>query len=225
MPSVNPHETMNTFLGFLLGVAGSLTAAGIWAAMGDRLLRTIGGSWFSLSGVWVAAFEPISPPRSRSIELVTMLHSRDTVRFRIENYNSVRRRVVRIKGLGKYRSSQLSAIYYFVGKGQQDSGTFVLRSRSTDSGTTILTGVYTQIADREETGDVSVYSEAYTLRRIELPFARRLRRLRHGTYFENYEDLRVWLMSANLGDKDAPTIGSSATSGSAPGAAPEAPEP
>lgn len=225
MPSAGPHETMDTIVGFVLGVAGSLAAACIWAVMGDRLARRVGGSRFSLSGAWLAAFEPISPRRTRSVELVTMLHSRDTVRFRIENYNSVRSGVLRLRGLGKYRSSQLSAVYWFVGRGEQDSGTFVLRSRSTDTGTTFLTGLYMQIADREETGDVSVRSEEYTLRRIELPFTRRLRRIRHGTYFENYEDLKIWLVSVGRWDEDAPIIGCRATSESAQCADPKAPEP
>lgn len=214
---------MNTFFGFLLGVCGSLTVAAIWTVMGDRLLRMLSGSCFSLSGVWLAAFEPVSPRPSRSIELVTMFHSRDTVRFRIENHNGVRDRVVRCRGLGKYRSSQLSAVYYLVGKGGQESGTFVLRSRGTDTGSTTLTGVYTHVVDREETGGISLHSETYALRRIELPFRRRLRRLLHGTYFENYEELRAWLISADLWDDEAPTKGSRPTSGSAPRAAPEAP--
>jgi len=216
---------MNNFLAFLLGVAGSLTAAALWMVIGDHLLHSLSSGCFNLSGVWLAVFEPISPRPSTSLELVTMLHSRDTVRFRIENHNSVRGPMVRLRGLGKYRSSQLSAVYYLVGKSGQDSGTLVLRSRSTDTGSTVLTGVYTQVADREETGNVSLRSEPYTLQRIDLPFRRRLRRLRKGCYFENYAELRAWLISTGHWEREAPTKGSRATSGSAPSAAPEAPEP
>lgn len=194
---------MSTFLGFLLGVATSLSAAAIWLVVGERLLRSIGGSSFSLSGTWLAHFKPISPAGSQSVEIITMSHSRDTVRFRLENYNSTRGHIVRCRGMGKFRSSQLSALWYLMDEGGQDSGTFVLRSRSTSDGPSILSGVYSRVVDLEEAGEVVIRTDPYTLLRIDLPLNRRLHRLRRGTYFKDYQELKSWLVTVNRWDGTA----------------------
>jgi len=204
---------MELLVGFALGIAANLVAAGLLATVGDRIIGFFSGPSFNLSGVWLAVFEPISPRPSTTVEVVTIVHCRDTVRLRLENHNNVRESALRLRGYGKYRSAQLSAVYYLIGKAKQDSGALVLRSRSTGGANTVLSGVYTQVHDREETESVEVKTEPYTLRRMVLPLRRRVRRLWRGFYFEDWDDFKRWSVEAGCWDGRSATDTSAARSG------------
>ena len=181
------------FLSFLFGITSSLASAVIWHVMGDMLQGRLAGSNFSIAGVWVTLFQPASPSDSVSIEVLTIKHCRDHVRFHLENHNDARGTVISLKGMGIYRSSQFSAVYYFSGTSKPDTGTFVLRSRSSDNADALLSGVATQFIDREETGPVKVWSMPYRIIRIRIPLQLRLRRLLRNSYFQTYEEAYEWL--------------------------------
>jgi hypothetical protein len=189
---------MTLLIGFVLGILGSLTAAAIWEVWGDRIQKGIADPAFSLSGMWLACFDPVSPSQSQGVEIVRIRQRRDSVRLYLENYNSVRRSVLQLKGTGKYRSSHLAAVYYLNGKDRLDTGTFILRTRSSDSADTVMVGVYTQLYDRHGKGETTLRSEPYELHPLDIPVSVRIRRLWRRTFFRDYAELTNWLAARGV---------------------------
>jgi len=178
---------MNVYTGILIGILSSLAATALWKVASGSLYKFLSGG-YSVSGFWCTRFEPLSPSNSDSVEFLRIRQWRDDIHLYLENYNRDRPKILKLRGQGKYRSSQLVACYYFINKQHPGVGTFVLRSRDTEAGIPSLQGCYTQPLDRCESRSVKISKSPYVLQLCKLNWRVRLRALFRGSLFADYKD-------------------------------------
>lgn len=183
---------MKEITAFFFGLLGSLVAVVV--------CKIVMGAWykvakdrFSINGIWIATFNPPGHHDSGSIEIMAIRQWRDDIRIRFENYNTSRTKIIRFRGRGKFRSSQLSVYYYSISRSHPAIGAFVLRLRDSEEGVPCLHGVYTQTRDRAKYRGVKIFTESYELRRISAPWAMRVRAVLHCPMFPDFASAEYWI--------------------------------
>jgi len=179
---------MTFIISFVSGIVASLVAAAVWEPISRRIpsIRWIGSP--VINGIWVAKVPYEYCPGRIGLNFIRVREKHGKVTLYFEHYNNQVQNVRKLIGLGIYRAPCLSTFYYFTEKNSNQSGALILRLKSTKDGSSVLTGVYSQIYDLDGTDSTTPVTERYTLHRANLPILHQTKSFLGKTYFKNFEE-------------------------------------
>ena len=185
------YDVKTMMLTFFLGVITSFIATMIWEIISIRLPKLSKINNTSINGIWVARFPYMCRPGWDAFNIFRISEKNGKVKLYIEHYNNSVEGIHKLTGVGIFNNLLLSAIYKFMHSFVNQSGTLTMRLKQTADGTTILTGICSQIVEIDEYGTNKLVpvSEPYTLHRIRLPLRIQIRTLIGRTFYSSYEEV------------------------------------
>jgi hypothetical protein len=172
-------------------VLASVLATVIWDIISRRLPVLSKIESTSINGFWVARFPYAFRPGWDAFNVFRISIKGNRVKLYIEHYNNNVSSVHKVIGIGIYDAPFLSAVYKFRPSFVNQSGTLTLRLKQKGEGTTVLTGICSQIVEieKEKTNELIPISEDYTLHRISIPLRMQIRMIFGKSFYRNYTEV------------------------------------
>lgn len=154
----------------------------------------------SLSGIWSTTFTSYTLKKN-NIELYYISQSSDFLKFKIEQYNDMHPdRVKCYKGRGVYIGENISGYYYDKSGETTQTGTLIARITFENSSSSTIVAQYNEFYNSIKKGTSKPFSNKIFLRKINVPFKKRLQMLFSKTAFKNYIDCNEFICSLPLAE-------------------------
>ncbi len=147
---------------------------------------------FTLNGIWLTKFQSYAPDKS-NIEIVSIKQKKELIYIKIQQYANNSNVPAKFTGLGIFRSSELSAIYYPNNKELLQNGTILMRVVHKLTEQPKLDGFYHEFDFTTENNKIKIGAGPYILQRVSLPFHKKIKILCNINCFSSYSEIQKFV--------------------------------